>query len=93
MGRCQNYGPLLGTLNIRVPFTILRTQKRTIRLTTTPLGLGLPFRDLEIGGYGFGGNIGALMIRMRFFGAHYAILILRKPQNSIGNYFGTYTRV
>ena len=34
MGGCQNYGPLLGSLNTRGR-TILRTQKGTIVLTTT----------------------------------------------------------
>ena len=34
MGGCQNYGPFLGTLNIRCR-TILGTQKGTIVLTTT----------------------------------------------------------
>ena len=34
MGSCQNYGPFLGTLNIRFR-TILRTQKGTLILTTT----------------------------------------------------------
>ena len=34
MGGCQNYGPLLGTLNIRCR-TIIGTQKGTIVLTTT----------------------------------------------------------
>ena len=34
MGGCQNYGPFLGTLNIRDRF-IIGTQKRTIILTTT----------------------------------------------------------
>ena len=34
MGGCQNYGPLLGTLNIRGRL-IIGTQKGTIILTTT----------------------------------------------------------
>ena len=34
MGSCQNYGPFLGTLNIRCRI-IKRTQKGTIILTTT----------------------------------------------------------
>ena len=34
MGGCQNYGPFLGTLDIRCR-TILGTQKGTIILTTT----------------------------------------------------------
>ena len=34
MGGCQNYGPLLGTLTIRCRI-IIRTQKGTLRLTTT----------------------------------------------------------
>ena len=39
LGGCQNYGPFLGTLNIRCR-TILGTQKGTIILTTTHLGTG-----------------------------------------------------
>ena len=34
MGGCQNYGPFLGTLNIRCRI-IIRTQKGTLILTTT----------------------------------------------------------
>ena len=34
MGSCQNYGPVLGTLNIRCR-NMIRTQKGTIILTTT----------------------------------------------------------
>ena len=34
MGGCQNYGPFLGTLNIRCRI-IIGTQKGTIILTTT----------------------------------------------------------
>ena len=34
MGGCQNYGPLLGTLNIRCSI-LVRIQKGTITLTTT----------------------------------------------------------
>ena len=34
MGGCQNYGPFLGTLNIRYRI-IMGTQKGTITLTTT----------------------------------------------------------
>ena len=34
MGGCQNYGPLLGTLNNRCRI-IIRTQKGTLILTTT----------------------------------------------------------
>ena len=40
MGGCQNYGPFLGTLNIRCRITI-GTQKGTIILTTTHIILGL----------------------------------------------------
>ena len=40
MGGCQNYGPFLGTLNIRCR-SILRTQKGTIILTATQVGLGV----------------------------------------------------
>ena len=36
MGGCQNYGPFLGTLNIRCRI-ILGTQKGTIILTTTQI--------------------------------------------------------
>ena len=37
MGGCQNYGPFLGTLNIRGRI-IIGTQKGTIILTTTHIG-------------------------------------------------------
>ena len=40
MGGCQNYGPLLGSLNTKCRI-ILKTQKRTIILTTTHILLGL----------------------------------------------------
>ena len=36
LGSCQNYGPFLGTLNIRCRI-IIRTQKGTLFLTTTDL--------------------------------------------------------
>ena len=36
LGACQNYGPLLGTLNIRCRI-IIRTRKGTLILTTTHL--------------------------------------------------------
>ena len=42
MGSCQNYGPFLGTLNIRCRIR-LRTQKGTLILTTTQM-LGFRFR-------------------------------------------------
>ena len=38
MGGCQNYGPFLGTLNIRGRI-IIGTQKGTIILTTTHMGI------------------------------------------------------
>ena len=38
MGGCQNYGPFLGTLNIRGRI-LIGTQKGTIILTTTHIGL------------------------------------------------------
>ena len=31
-------------------------------------------------------NIGALIIRIGFWGAYHTIVIIRNPQNSIGNY-------
>ena len=37
MGGCQNYGPFLGTLNIRCRI-VIGTQKGTIILTTTHMG-------------------------------------------------------
>ena len=40
MGSCQNYGPFLGTLNIRCR-SILRIQKGTIILTTTHICKGM----------------------------------------------------
>ena len=45
MGGCQNYGPLLGTLNIRGRI-IIGTQKGTIILTTTHI-----YRALDIQKY------------------------------------------
>ena len=39
-GGCQNYGPFLGTLNIRCR-VIIGIPKGTIMLTTTHLGLRL----------------------------------------------------
>ena len=48
MGGCQNYGPFLGTLNIRCR-TIMGTQKGTIILTTTHIELeGLCRRGLQV---------------------------------------------
>ena len=38
MGGCQNYGPFLGTLNIRCR-NIIGTPKGTIILTTTNIGV------------------------------------------------------
>ena len=38
MGSCPNYGPFLGTLNIRCR-TIIRTQRGTRLLTTTHMGV------------------------------------------------------
>ena len=43
MGGCQNYGPFLGTLNIRCRI-IVGIQKRTILLTTTHIGSQSLFR-------------------------------------------------
>ena len=44
LGSCQNYGPFLGTLNIRCRI-ILGTQKGTIILTTTHLEAGAAMRQ------------------------------------------------
>ena len=55
MGGCQNYGPSLGTLNIRCR-SIIGTQIGTIILTTTHIGV---FWDLQ----GLGPRVGAI-----FFG-------------------------
>ena len=41
MGGCQNYGPFLGTLNMRCR-TVLGTQKGTITLTTTHIKTHTP---------------------------------------------------
>ena len=41
----------------------------------------------------FGHNIGSLIIRTRFRGPLYYIIIVRSPQNGIGNYLGSYIRV
>ena len=52
MGSCQNYGPFLGTLNLRCRI-ILRTQKGTIILATTHMVgyriVGSGFRVLGAG--------------------------------------------
>ena len=42
MGGCQNYGPLLGTLNTRGRIIIIGIQKGTIILTTTHIGCKYP---------------------------------------------------
>ena len=36
-------------------------------------------------------SIGALIITIGFWGAHYIIAIIRNPQNGIGNYIGPYS--
>ena len=46
MGGCQNYGPFLGTLNIRCRI-IIGIQEGTIILTTTHMGDGC-CRDMLI---------------------------------------------
>ena len=38
------------------------------------------------------GNTGALIITIRFWGPLYYIYSKEPPQNSIGNYFGSYTK-
>ena len=38
-----------------------------------------------------GGTIGALIIRIGFWGPH-TIIVIRNHQNSIGNYLGPYSR-
>ena len=55
MGGCQNYGPLLGTLNIRCRI-IVGTQKGTIILTTTHMGSNYRFYILDIFTYGSVGS-------------------------------------
>ena len=55
LGACQNYGPFLGTLNIRCR-TKLGTQKGTIILTTTHLSAKIACR---VFGLGFKVNPGA----------------------------------
>ena len=50
MGGCQNYGPFLGTLNIRCRI-IIGTQKGTIILTTTHVDL-VTWRMMRITGVG-----------------------------------------
>ena len=37
-------------------------------------------------------NVGALIIRIGFWGVYSAIHIIRSPKNTIGNYFGFYIR-
>ena len=61
MGGCQNYGPFLGTANIRCRI-ILGIQNGTIiNLTSTHMVWGLGFRGLGLGsrvrvlGFGYGG--------------------------------------
>ena len=46
IGSCQNYGPFLGTLNIRCRI-IVRTQKGTLILTTTHIGGGAQATGVE----------------------------------------------
>ena len=48
LGSCQNYGPFLGTLNIRCRI-IIRTQKGTIILTTTHIGRDQNFQEVAEG--------------------------------------------
>ena len=45
MRDCQNYGPFLGTLNIRCRIIIIGTQKGTIILTTTHM---VAVRELKL---------------------------------------------
>ena len=59
MGGCQNYGPFLGTLNIRGRI-IIGTQKGTIILTTTHIG----FRVMGFRDSGFGFRVGDLWLRV-----------------------------
>ena len=47
MGGCQNYGPFLGTLNIRCR-TIIGTQKGTMILTTTHIQNPKPFEGSQV---------------------------------------------
>ena len=48
MGGCQNYGPLLGPLNIRCRI-IPRTQKGTIVMTTTHMSRGVHNGFVSVG--------------------------------------------
>ena len=48
MGGCQNYGPFLGTLNIRCR-TIIGTQKGTIILITTHMKVPSPSQQVSLG--------------------------------------------
>ena len=57
MGGCQNYGPFLGTLNIRGRI-IIGIQKGTIILTTTHIGfilgsIGIYDSGIGLNGLGF----------------------------------------
>ena len=60
MGGCQNYGPFLGTRNIRC-LIIIRTQKGTLILTTTHVsrsrvpGLWVSRLRVHLWGLGFRG--------------------------------------
>ena len=48
-------------------------------------------KDLGVGGFGVSGNIGALIIRIGFWGP-LSYSFNKKTQNSIGNYLGPYSR-
>ena len=37
-------------------------------------------------GIGLSGNIGASIIRIGFWGIYYTVMIIRNPQNNVGNY-------
>ena len=58
MGGCQNYGPFLGTLNIRCRI-IIGTPKGTIILTATHMlnMFRVGVRDVGLGIYGLGVSV------------------------------------
>ena len=75
LGGCQNYGPFLGTLDIRGRI-IIGTQKGTTVLTTTHLGLSHNY------GYLFGAPIIGIIV---FWGLYWGSLILGNYH--LGDYF------
>ena len=80
MGGCQNYGTILGTLNIKCRI-ILRTPKGTLILTTTHIHEGLPRCFLGVpffktfGIYDYDGQSPRQMMKAMFLKPLFAIRI------------------